>query len=213
MDEGAASPVTSGARRRHSFVPDGLKPACLFRQSQDVASPMPALRQTLPTAVPSSACLETEAICASVNLDAFMPSLRFRPNPKIGAFQLEPVQEAGSRPYCYEILPRPYGQFLAHVLYRWEIIVCESAIFGILGVRTLGFHVDAAISELRLDVAAVLIVATGAVDGDRRGVALAAAAAGGRPASAAVGGGDRERATLAPPPPDSGRRRSEGGLA
>jgi len=63
--------------------------------------------------------------------------------------------------YCYETLPRLYGQFLAYVLYRWEIIVRESAIFGILGVPTLGFYVDAAISELRLDVAVVLIAATG----------------------------------------------------
>ena len=63
--------------------------------------------------------------------------------------------------YCYEAVPRLYGQFLAYVLYRWEIIVRESAIFGILGVRTLGYYVDAAISELRLDVAVVLIVATG----------------------------------------------------
>ncbi len=63
--------------------------------------------------------------------------------------------------YCYETLPRLYGQFLAYVLYRWEIIVRESAIFGILGVPTLGFYVDGAISELRLDVAVVLIAATG----------------------------------------------------
>ena len=41
-----------------------------------------------------------------------------------------------------------------------EIIVRESAIFGILGVATLGYHVDAAISELRFDVAVVLILAT-----------------------------------------------------
>ena len=67
----------------------------------------------------------------------------------------------GSDLYLYETLPRLYGQFLAYGLYRWEIIVRESAIFGILGVRTLGFHVDAAISELRLDVAVVLIIATG----------------------------------------------------
>lgn len=65
--------------------------------------------------------------------------------------------------YFWETLPRLYGQFLAYALYRWEIIVRESAIFGILGVRTLGFYVDAAISELRLDVAVVLIVATGAL--------------------------------------------------
>jgi phosphonate transport system permease protein len=40
--------------------------------------------------------------------------------------------------YLYETVPRLYGQFLACALYRWEIIVRESAIFGILGVLTLG---------------------------------------------------------------------------
>jgi phosphonate transport system permease protein len=62
--------------------------------------------------------------------------------------------------YFYETVPRLYGQFLAYVLYRWEIILRESAIFGILGIKTLGYYVDAAISEIRLDVAVVLIVAT-----------------------------------------------------
>lgn len=62
--------------------------------------------------------------------------------------------------YCYETVPRLYGQFLAYALYRWEIILRESAIFGILGIKTLGYYVDAAISEFRLDVAVVLIVAT-----------------------------------------------------
>jgi phosphonate transport system permease protein len=62
--------------------------------------------------------------------------------------------------YAYDTTPRLYGQFLAYGLYRWEIIVRESAIFGILGVATLGYHVDAAISELRFDVAVVLILAT-----------------------------------------------------
>jgi phosphonate transport system permease protein len=61
--------------------------------------------------------------------------------------------------YCYETVPRLYGQFLAYVLYRWEIILRESAIFGILGVATLGFYVDGAISELKLDVAVMLIFA------------------------------------------------------
>jgi phosphonate transport system permease protein len=62
--------------------------------------------------------------------------------------------------YCYETLPRLYGQFLAYVLYRWEIILRESAIFGILGIATLGYYVDAAISEFRLDVAFLLILVT-----------------------------------------------------
>jgi phosphonate transport system permease protein len=63
--------------------------------------------------------------------------------------------------YLYETVPRLYGQFLAYALYRWEIIVRESAIFGILGVLTLGYFIDAAIAELRLDIAVVLIAATG----------------------------------------------------
>ncbi|MDH3030591.1 PhnE/PtxC family ABC transporter permease [Methylobacterium fujisawaense] len=71
-----------------------------------------------------------------------------------------PDAPTGLNLYSYETLPRLYGQFLAYLLYRWELILRESAIFGILGVATLGFYVDAAISELRLDVAVLLIVAT-----------------------------------------------------
>src|SRR5262245_39816333 len=58
--------------------------------------------------------------------------------------------------------------------YRWEIILRESAIFGILGVATLGYYIDAAISEFRLDVAVVLILVTAllsmAVDAFSRGL-------------------------------------------
>jgi phosphonate transport system permease protein len=60
--------------------------------------------------------------------------------------------------YFYQTTPTLYGQFLAYVLYRWELILRESAIFGILGVMTLGYYVDAAISELRIDTAALLLV-------------------------------------------------------
>ncbi|MEF8834301.1 MAG: ABC transporter permease, partial [Halofilum sp. (in: g-proteobacteria)] len=35
--------------------------------------------------------------------------------------------------YGYEILPRVYGPFLAFLFYRWEIIMRETAILGILG--------------------------------------------------------------------------------
>jgi phosphonate transport system permease protein len=78
------------------------------------------------------------------------------------ADQLEQRRDApsGINLYAFEVVPRMYGQFLAYLLYRWEIIVRESAIFGILGVGTLGFHIDGAISELRFDVAVVLIAAT-----------------------------------------------------
>ena len=79
------------------------------------------------------------------------------------ALPYRPDAPRGPDLYFYETLPRLYGQFLAYVLYRWEIILRESAIFGILGVTTLGFYVDGAISELRLDVAVVLILATAAL--------------------------------------------------
>jgi phosphonate transport system permease protein len=64
----------------------------------------------------------------------------------------------GANLYFYQTTPTLYGQFLAYVLYRWELILRESAIFGILGIKTLGYYVDAAVSELRLDTAALLLV-------------------------------------------------------
>jgi phosphonate transport system permease protein len=65
----------------------------------------------------------------------------------------------GANLYFYQTTPTLYGQFLAYMLYRWELILRESAIFGILGIKTLGYYVDAAISELRIDTAALLLVA------------------------------------------------------
>jgi phosphonate transport system permease protein len=76
------------------------------------------------------------------------------------ALEYRPDAGGGVNLYCYETVPRLYGQFLAYVLYRWEIILRESAIFGILGIATLGYYIDAAISEIRLDVAVVLLIAT-----------------------------------------------------
>jgi len=76
-------------------------------------------------------------------------------------FTLRPDAPRGFDRYGYEVLPRVYGQFLAFLFYRWEIIMRETAILGILGVRTLGFYIDSAISELRLDRAVLLIFLTG----------------------------------------------------
>jgi phosphonate transport system permease protein len=66
----------------------------------------------------------------------------------------------GLNRYAFEVLPRVYPNFLAFLLYRWEIIMRETAILGILGIATLGFYVDSAFSELRLDRALVLIAAS-----------------------------------------------------
>jgi len=53
-----------------------------------------------------------------------------------------------------------YRAFLAFLFYRWEIIMRETAILGILGIYTLGFYVDSAIQNIQFDRAMVLIVIT-----------------------------------------------------
>jgi len=61
----------------------------------------------------------------------------------------------------YELAPRLFGNFLALCLYRWEIILRETAVMGLLGVTTLGFYVDSAVAELRMDRAILLLCAAG----------------------------------------------------
>lgn len=62
--------------------------------------------------------------------------------------------------YFFEVLPRVYSQILAFLFYRWEIIMRESAILGILGVATLGFFIDSAIADFRLDKMMLLLIVT-----------------------------------------------------
>jgi phosphonate transport system permease protein len=70
---------------------------------------------------------------------------------------LRPDAPRGLNLYGYEVLPRVYGQFLAFLFYRWEVIMRETAILGILGIHTLGFYVDSAFAEIRVDRALFLI--------------------------------------------------------
>ena len=67
---------------------------------------------------------------------------------------------SGLNRYAFEVVPRVYNQFLAFLFYRWEIILRETAILGILGIATLGFYIDSAIQDIRLDRAMVLIGVT-----------------------------------------------------
>jgi phosphonate transport system permease protein len=64
----------------------------------------------------------------------------------------------GLNQYCYEVTPRIYPHFLSLLLYRWEVIIRESAILGILGITTLGFYIDSAFEDMRFDRALFLIV-------------------------------------------------------
>ncbi|MDZ7789219.1 MAG: hypothetical protein U5L08_01745 [Xanthomonadales bacterium] len=74
--------------------------------------------------------------------------------------QLRPDASRGLNRYAWEVTPQVYGPFLALLFYRWEIIMRETAILGILGIATLGYYVDGAIQELRFDRAMVLIAVT-----------------------------------------------------
>ena len=73
---------------------------------------------------------------------------------------LRPDAPRGLNRYGYEVLPRVYPQFLAFLFYRWEVIMRETGILGILGVRTLGFYVDSAIATIRIDRMMYLILLT-----------------------------------------------------
>lgn len=66
----------------------------------------------------------------------------------------------GLNRYGYELVPRVYSSFLAFLFYRWEIIMRETAILGILGVATLGFYIDSSIQNIQFDRAMVLILIT-----------------------------------------------------
>jgi len=80
------------------------------------------------------------------------------------AISLRQDSSTGINRYWYEILPRLYRQFLALLFYRWEIILRETAILGILGIHTLGFYIDSAFESLRLDQAFILILITASLN-------------------------------------------------
>lgn len=66
----------------------------------------------------------------------------------------------GLNRYAWEVLPRVYRPLIALLFYRWEVILRETAILGMLGIATLGFYVDSAFAELRFDRAMFLILIT-----------------------------------------------------
>ena len=76
------------------------------------------------------------------------------------SMQLRPDVSKGVNLYAYDVLPRIYPQFLAFLFYRWEVIMRETAILGILGITTLGFYIDSAFADLRYDRALFLIIVT-----------------------------------------------------
>lgn len=62
--------------------------------------------------------------------------------------------------FNYAIMPSIYPNMMALLFYRFEIIVRETAVFGILGIMTLGFYIDSSFSEIRYSNALILIICT-----------------------------------------------------
>jgi len=60
--------------------------------------------------------------------------------------------------FTYHIMPNIYPNMMALMFYRFEIIIRETAVFGILGVVTIGFYIDSGFSEMRFSNAVVLII-------------------------------------------------------
>jgi phosphonate transport system permease protein len=73
---------------------------------------------------------------------------------------LRPDAPRGLDRYAWEIVPRVYRHMLALLFYRWEVILRETAILGMLGIATLGFYIDSAFADLRFDRALLLIAVT-----------------------------------------------------
>jgi phosphonate transport system permease protein len=62
--------------------------------------------------------------------------------------------------YSYLVLPAIYPHFMGLLFYRFEVIIRETAILGMLGVMTLGFYVDSNFSEIRFSGALLLLFFT-----------------------------------------------------
>jgi phosphonate transport system permease protein len=61
--------------------------------------------------------------------------------------------------WAWDLFPRLSPAFWALCLYRWEIILRDSAIMGLLGIGTLGFYIQSNVQTLRMDrVVALLVV-------------------------------------------------------
>jgi phosphonate transport system permease protein len=68
------------------------------------------------------------------------------------------LQTSRLNQFNYHIMPSIYPNTMALIFYRFEIIVRETAVFGILGIMTLGFYIDSSFSEIRYSNALILII-------------------------------------------------------
>ncbi|MBY5920176.1 ABC transporter permease subunit [Ferrimonas balearica] len=77
---------------------------------------------------------------------------------------LRPDASRGANRHHYELLPRVYPGMTSLLMYRFESMVRETAMMGMLGIATLGFFVDSAFELFRYDEALALILVAGALN-------------------------------------------------
>ena len=81
-------------------------------------------------------------------------------NCESDAHKNRPDDPFGLARYVYLDTPRQLPSLMAWLFYRWEVMLRESAIMGVLGITTLGFYIDSAFEEIRYDRALFLILIT-----------------------------------------------------
>lgn len=66
--------------------------------------------------------------------------------------------------FSYLVLPANYPHFMGLLFYRFEVIIRETAILGMIGVMTLGFYVDSNFAEIRFSGALLLLTFTASLN-------------------------------------------------
>jgi phosphonate transport system permease protein len=96
-------------------------------------------------------------IALAIHNGCVIANLAVRQSNRIPPLQM---QISKLNQFNYQIMPSIYPNMMALMFYRFEIIVREPAVFGILGIMTLGFYIDSNLSEIRYSNALVLIICT-----------------------------------------------------
>ncbi|GLP97328.1 PhnE/PtxC family ABC transporter permease [Paraferrimonas sedimenticola] len=93
-------------------------------------------------------------LALAIHNGAVVAYLAVRQSDKLAASQ---VNFGRCNQFHYRVLPSVYPNLMALLFYRFEIIVRETAVFGMLGIMALGFYIDSNFAEIRYSDAIVLI--------------------------------------------------------
>jgi phosphonate transport system permease protein len=170
-------PMGQGALMRFltGIVPSPLRTGADWGGWLDKVLLQQALPGSIDTLILSQIALAAAALIAAVAFPAIVPRVVGRAGAVIGLHNGAIIahllgRQAASLPqrtgaprgvtlWAWDLFPRLSPAFWALCLYRWEIILRDSAIMGLLGIGTLGFYIQSNVQTLRMDrVVALLVV-------------------------------------------------------